>query len=98
MQLRIIRKALDNHSQLTYEADMIHCVCRQLNTAKVDEAASCGARSPKCVLAHHGHTFNCGKCASSIRDRLSELAETASVTPAAPSLPRPAHDLIAAKI
>lgn len=66
---------------------MIHCVCRQINTSKVDEAASAGARSAKCVLAHHGHKFNCGKCATSITDRLSELADTASITPAAAHLP-----------
>ena len=81
---------------------MIHCVCRQLNTAKVDEAASHGARSPKCVLAHHGHTFNCGKCATSIRDRLSELSEAAAMTAdLAPAAVRPVpsagHILFATK-
>ena len=80
---------------------MIHCVCRQINTAKVDEAASCGARSPKAVLAHHGHQFNCGKCATSIRERLSELSETAALTadiaPAARPLPAGGHILFAAK-
>jgi len=49
---------------------MIYCVCRQINTEKVDFAASCGAKTAKCVLAHYGETFNCGKCACSIQQRL----------------------------
>lgn len=52
---------------------MIYCVCRQINTKKVDAAAACGARSAKCVLAHHGERFNCGQCAQSITDRLNEI-------------------------
>jgi len=70
----MILKALDNHSQLDYIETMIHCVCRQINTKKVDEAAACGAESAKDVLAHYGHTFNCGTCAVSIRERLDEIA------------------------
>ncbi|RZV42356.1 MAG: (2Fe-2S)-binding protein [Acidimicrobiales bacterium] len=53
---------------------MIHCLCNQINTKKVDEAAACGARRPKCVQAHFGHKFNCGKCAQSIRERLAEIS------------------------
>lgn len=51
---------------------MIYCVCSQINTAKVDAAANCGARTAKCVLGHYGKKFNCGKCANSIQERLSE--------------------------
>jgi bacterioferritin-associated ferredoxin len=52
---------------------MIYCVCNSINTAKVDTAVSCGARSAKCVLAHHGKKFNCGQCVSAIKERLCEL-------------------------
>ncbi|WP_199351244.1 (2Fe-2S)-binding protein [Robiginitomaculum antarcticum] len=50
---------------------MIHCVCNNINTAKVDEAAHAGACRPKDVLAHHGKAFNCGQCKGSIAERLS---------------------------
>lgn len=53
---------------------MIYCVCRQINTEKVDFAASCGAKTARCVLAHYGERFNCGKCACSIQDRLNSNA------------------------
>jgi len=56
---------------------MIYCVCNQINTQKVDTAVACGARSAKCVLAHHGKTFNCGSCANSIKERLGELHDAA---------------------
>lgn len=57
---------------------MIYCVCRQINTQKVDAAAALGARSAKCVLAHYGQQFNCGKCAGSIKARLAETAGAAA--------------------
>ncbi len=56
---------------------MIHCVCNNINTAKVDEAAYAGACSPKQVLAHHGKAFNCGQCRGSIAERLACHANTA---------------------
>ncbi|MGB0906347.1 MAG: (2Fe-2S)-binding protein [Maricaulaceae bacterium] len=52
---------------------MIYCVCRKINTQKVDSAAAQGARTPRCVLAHYGESFNCGKCAVSIQERLAEM-------------------------
>lgn len=64
---------------------MIYCVCRQINTAKVDSAAACGARTARCVLAHYGQTFNCGKCACAIQDRLD--SKTQAVNHAAPCAP-----------
>jgi bacterioferritin-associated ferredoxin len=41
---------------------MIICVCRSLNTTKVNDAIAAGARSPRAVHAHHQTTINCGKC------------------------------------
>ncbi|RKQ69546.1 bacterioferritin-associated ferredoxin [Litorimonas taeanensis] len=58
---------------------MIYCVCRQINTEKVDFAACNGAKTARCVLAHYGERFNCGKCASSIQERLD-----AKLAPALP--------------
>jgi len=55
---------------------MIHCVCRNINTQKVDEAAASGAQCAQSVLAHHGHNFNCGGCKVSIETRLAELSVT----------------------
>jgi len=61
LYLQIIRKVIDNHSQLDYIiCIMIHCVCNNINTAKVDAAKSCGT------------TFNCGQCRESINARLAE--------------------------
>jgi len=77
--MRIIRKVIDNHSQIELFSLMIYCVCNQINTKKVDIAASCGAQSAKCVLAHHGKKFNCGACANSIRERLGELHDASTL-------------------
>jgi bacterioferritin-associated ferredoxin len=52
---------------------MIICLCRGLNTAKVNDAIAAGARSPAQVHAHHQTRINCGKCSetvcSMIRDK-----------------------------
>jgi bacterioferritin-associated ferredoxin len=59
-------------------ARMIICVCRGLNTTKVNDAISAGARSPRAVHAHHQTTINCGKCCETvcgmIRDQSGENA------------------------
>jgi len=80
--LQIILKVIDNHSQHRYSQFMIYCVCNQINTKKVDEAVCCGARTAKCVLAHHGKKFNCGACADSIKDRMAELHDATMMEPA----------------
>jgi bacterioferritin-associated ferredoxin len=50
---------------------MIHCVCNNINTAKVDHAAACGAACAKEVQAFCGSKFNCGQCRASINGRLA---------------------------
>jgi bacterioferritin-associated ferredoxin len=45
---------------------MIICVCRALNTAKVNDAIAAGARSPAQVHRHHDTTINCGKCCETV--------------------------------
>lgn len=51
---------------------MIICVCRGLNTAKVNDAIAAGARSPAQVHAHHDTTINCGKCCETVCGMLRE--------------------------
>jgi len=51
---------------------MIHCVCNNINTAKVDAAAAQGAERAKDVMRACGTTFNCGQCRESINARLAE--------------------------
>ena len=51
--------------------DMIICVCRRLNEKAVRDAIESGARSPESVQSHHGCSFNCGKCRSSIGEMIS---------------------------
>jgi len=41
---------------------MIHCVCNNINTAKVDAAAASGAETAACVQRACGTKFNCGQC------------------------------------
>ncbi|WP_306251897.1 bacterioferritin-associated ferredoxin [Parvularcula sp. IMCC14364] len=53
---------------------MIICVCRRLNTKKVETAIKAGATTPACVLAHHGTRFNCGKCRPEICNMLSKTS------------------------
>ena len=45
---------------------MIICVCRGLNTTKVNDAIAAGARSPAQVHRHHQTTINCGKCCETV--------------------------------
>jgi len=71
MTLQFIRKVIDNHSQLGHIVHMIHCVCNNINTAKVDAAAACGAETAKCVMRACGTRFNCGQCRSDIDARVA---------------------------
>ena len=73
LSLQVIRKVIDNHSQLGYRiVIMIHCVCNNINTAKVDDAAAKGAERAKDVMKACGTTFNCGQCRESITARIKE--------------------------
>jgi bacterioferritin-associated ferredoxin len=45
---------------------MIICLCRSLNSSKVQDAIAAGARSPAQVHAHHKTTINCGKCSETV--------------------------------
>lgn len=51
---------------------MIICVCRGLNTAKVNDAIAAGARSPAQVHRHHDTTINCGKCCETVCGMIRE--------------------------
>ena len=51
---------------------MIICVCRGLNTAKVNDAIAAGARSPAQVHAHHDTSINCGKCCETVCGMIRE--------------------------
>ena len=51
---------------------MIHCVCNNINTAKVDAAAAKGAETAACVQRACGTKFNCGQCRMDIEARLRE--------------------------
>lgn len=81
--MKMSRNRIDNHSQLHYLFFMIHCVCNNINTAKVDHAAACGAKTARCVQSHCGTNFNCGICKSSIEDRLALLRIEETVLEAA---------------
>lgn len=59
---------------------MIHCVCNNINTRKVDDAALCGATKPSCVMKHHGKKFNCGQCRSSLQERLDTINANANAS------------------
>ena len=73
MNLQVIRKVIDNHSQLGHKlSTMIHCVCNNINTAKVDAAAANGAERAKDVMKACGTSFNCGQCRDSITARIKE--------------------------
>jgi bacterioferritin-associated ferredoxin len=72
LNLQIILKVVDTHSQLTYSEVMIHCVCNNINTAKVDAAAAQGAERACEVMKACGTKFNCGQCRESINARLAE--------------------------
>jgi bacterioferritin-associated ferredoxin len=51
---------------------MIICVCRGLNTAKVNDAIAAGARSPAQVHAHHQTRINCGKCCETVCEMIRD--------------------------
>ena len=51
---------------------MIICVCRGLNTTKVNDAIAAGARSPAQVHRHHDTTINCGKCCETVGGMIRE--------------------------
>jgi bacterioferritin-associated ferredoxin len=51
---------------------MIVCICRRLNETAVNTAIAAGARTPEAVQAHHGCTFNCGKCRSAIAGMIGD--------------------------
>jgi len=51
---------------------MIHCVCNNINTAKVDAAAAQGAERARDVMKACGTGFNCGQCRESINERLAQ--------------------------
>ena len=72
MYLQFIRKVIDNHSQVGHRALMIHCVCNNINTAKVDAAAAQGAERAKDVMKACGTKFNCGQCRESINARIKD--------------------------
>ena len=50
---------------------MIHCICNNINTKKVDAAAAQGAESAACVQRACGTKFNCGQCREDINERLA---------------------------
>ena len=52
---------------------MIHCICNNINTAKVDLATTNGACSAADVLKSCNMKFNCGQCRISIDNRIAEL-------------------------
>ena len=62
---------------------MIHCVCNNINTEKVDRAAACGARRAKDVQRFYGGAFNCGQCRDSINDRLAIVTAQTALSEAA---------------
>jgi bacterioferritin-associated ferredoxin len=64
--------AIDNRSQSLQMVRMIICVCRGLNTSKVNDAIAAGARSPRAVHAHHETTINCGKCCETVCGMIRE--------------------------
>ncbi|MEM1147517.1 MAG: (2Fe-2S)-binding protein [Pseudomonadota bacterium] len=62
---------------------MIICICRRINEAGVRAAVHAGARCPDAVQAHHGCSFNCGKCRCAIGE---VIADTLDETTLASSL------------
>lgn len=56
---------------------MIICVCRALNTEKVNDAIAAGARSPAQVHRHHDTTINCGKCCETVCGMIRDVASVA---------------------
>lgn len=66
------------HTRLTSVRNYLHiilmiiCVCRGLNTSKVNAAIEAGARSPAQVHAHHDTKINCGKCCETVCSMIRE--------------------------
>ena len=81
--MQLIRKVIDNHSQLAYIISMIHCVCNNINTAALKAAAKAGAETPSCVMRACGTKFNCGQCKTDIAQKLAELCKDAHLLEAA---------------
>lgn len=71
--LQIILITIDNHSQTQYVSVMIHCICNNINTAKIDHAHACGVRRARGVQEACGSNFNCGQCKVDIQARLDLL-------------------------
>jgi len=69
------RNAVDNHSHLQIDEQMIVCVCNRINCTSVREAVRDGARSPKQVQAAKGCQFNCGKCKLEISELICDEME-----------------------
>ena len=65
-------KRLTITRRLVQISRMIVCVCRALNTAKVNDAIAAGARSPAQVHRHHDTTINCGKCCETVCGMIRE--------------------------
>lgn len=65
---------------------MIICICRRINETSVREAVRSGAQCPDSVQAHHGCTFNCGKCRPAmgevIADEMDRLVDPAGLVAA----------------
>jgi len=49
---------------------MIHCICNNINTKDVDQAAANGAETAACVQRACGSEFNCGQCRADINARI----------------------------
>jgi len=60
---------------------MIICVCRGLNTSKVNDAITAGARSPAQVHRHHSTTINCGKCCETVCGMIREQSGETCLSP-----------------
>jgi bacterioferritin-associated ferredoxin len=50
---------------------MFICNCNGVRCREVDAAIEAGAKSPRKVLAHHGHEPCCGRCLPEIAARLN---------------------------
>ena len=73
--------AIDNHSQSLQIVLMIICVCRGLNTSKVNDAIAAGARSPAQVHRHHDTTIKCGKCSETVCGMIRDQAPGSCLSP-----------------
>ncbi len=51
---------------------MYVCNCNGVRCHEVDQAIRRGARTPKQVLAHHGHEPQCCRCLVEIGDRIKD--------------------------